>query len=74
MSDGRTPGDAMANLPESLARTFAEPFGLAVYPPPIALPPFELAILRARAQAPDPALERLMRAIVEIRWEMGSWR
>ncbi len=62
-------GEATASVPESLAKTFAEPFGLAVYPPPIALPPFELAILRARAQAPDPALDWLVRAIVEIRAE-----
>jgi DNA-binding transcriptional LysR family regulator len=62
-------GEATASVPESLAKTFAEPFGLAVYKPPIDLPPFELSILRARAEAPDPALDWLVQAIVEIRGE-----
>ncbi len=65
-------GDATAAVPESLAKTFAEPFGLSVFPPPIDLPPFELTILRARAEAPDPALDWLTRAIVEIRGETAG--
>ena len=67
-------GDATASVPESLAKTFAEPFGLAVYRPPIDLPPFELTILRARAEAPDPALDWLVRAIVDIRRQLASSR
>jgi DNA-binding transcriptional LysR family regulator len=59
-------GEATASVPASLARTFAERFGLAVYPPPTAIPPFELKILRARATAPDPALDWLTQTILEL--------
>lgn len=58
--------DATASVPASLARTFAERFGLAIYPPPIEIAPFELKILRARAAAPDPALDWLAEQILEL--------
>jgi DNA-binding transcriptional LysR family regulator len=54
--------DATATVPAALARSYADIFGLALYPPPIPLPPFELAILRADSEAPDPALDWLVEA------------
>jgi DNA-binding transcriptional LysR family regulator len=62
-------GDTTATVPESLARTYARAFGLAVHPPPIKLPSFELAILRRGVEFPDPALDWLVQLMVALRGE-----
>jgi DNA-binding transcriptional LysR family regulator len=59
--------DATATVPKSLAEAFAETFGLAIFPPPLDLPPFALKILRARPPSPDPELDWLVARIVELR-------
>jgi DNA-binding transcriptional LysR family regulator len=62
-------GDTTAAVPASLANAYAGPFGLAVYPPPIDLPTFELVILRRGLDAPDPALDWLVQLMVALRAE-----
>jgi DNA-binding transcriptional LysR family regulator len=62
-------GDTTATVPASLAKTYAAPFGLSVYPPPIDLPTFELVILRSSRDAPDPALDWLVQLMVALRAE-----
>ena len=59
--------DATATVPLSLANDFARAFKLRIHEPPIELAPFELSILRKRAEAPDPALDWLTDRISEIR-------
>lgn len=62
-------GDTTATVPASLAKTYAAPFGLAVYPPPIDLPTFEFVILRGSRDVPDPALDWLVQLMVALRAE-----
>ena len=58
--------DLVATVALSVASAYAHLFDLELHAPPLALAPFELAILRAE-RAPDPALDWFEDAIVEAR-------
>jgi DNA-binding transcriptional LysR family regulator len=58
--------DLVAAVASSVADAYAHRFDLRLYAPPLALPPFELSILRAE-RAPDPALDWFEDAIVAAR-------
>jgi LysR family transcriptional regulator, mexEF-oprN operon transcriptional activator len=49
--------DAIACMPEPVARLLADDFGLATCPPPLPVPEFEVATLRHRRSQRDAALD-----------------
>jgi DNA-binding transcriptional LysR family regulator len=48
--------DRILTLPESLARNFADAFGLKVFPLPLKLPKFEVSLIYHPRSERDPAL------------------
>jgi DNA-binding transcriptional LysR family regulator len=58
--------DAAVTVPEGVARRYADRFGLAVLPPPLELPGFEVVALSGPASAFDPAIAWLTDGLVHV--------
>jgi DNA-binding transcriptional LysR family regulator len=52
--------DAIAAVPEKLAKSYAKKMGLKLHPLPIVMPPFDVSAAISKITSPDPALQWLL--------------